>query len=1578
MSTEAINRLEVSRKELLDLGLRNPLINHRQRAKQVKVVNELSTEIFRLIVTDGRSLSFKSLPEKKDDVLLDNEEDGAADAVNWKELLAQPDEGLDEDKLSAHHTDTKLQTNLVSQKLQTRLLSIHNDARTYLEEQGVNILFLVLGFLHWHEDSSAKEERCAPLLLIPVELQRSSVQDWFPVAYTGEDIGDNLSLIEKLKAEFNIDLPKITDSDELFIEGYFASVADAVKNDERWYVDTNEITLGFFSFGKFLMYKDLDTKAWPEDARNGGFSILASLLTDGFREPESEFGDETHIDDVVLPANVHHVKDADSTQILAILDVNSGRNIVLQGPPGTGKSQTITNIIAECIGNGRKVLFVSEKMAALDVVKRRLDEVGLGDAVLELHSHKTNKKQVLAELDRTLHQGRPVVANPTDDIDTLTRLRDELNAYCDAINKPVGNTRTSFINALGFALKNYPDEIEVQPFDFKAMRDWTESDCRTARMLVEKLDRHLCEAGPPCKNPFRFSRLTDFLPSQRSILEKMLEEGKADTRVLQSGSADLAQTMGLEEPAHREDVGVICRAARRALEAPHLENIALTSGEWRIRRDDISALIFAGKALREAHVRFDDWVIDEAWLHDLVEVRQHYVTKGHKWWRFLLSDFRCAKARLQGLCRKPLPKNVVETINMIDAILDSQKHQRQLHELSELGASLFISQWKKEDSDWEVLEKLTEWVVMLYRDIGNGEVPEGIVNFLSGSPKADELKGKVESVEASLLKHGQTMESVADLIQLKLDNEAKIHWGLTLEKQRVCLGYWREHIDRLYHLVRFNQLSNELTEKDLSLVVAVSMNWSYGKGALLKLFDYSWFNGLVEKAYMETHSIKMFDRTHHEHTLDEFSRLDHHLFQHNQVRLASLHWQSLPKLSDGGELQIINREINKKRRHMPIRKLMSEAGRAIQAIKPVFMMSPMSIATYLPPGSVQFDLVVFDEASQVKPVDAFGAIIRGNQSVVVGDSKQLPPTSFFDSLIEIDNDEDMENVGDMESIMSLFLGMGAPERMLRWHYRSRHDSLIAVSNHEFYDDRLVVFPSPGANLTARGLTLHHMPDTAYDRGKTRSNPEEAKAVARAVMKHANAYPDLTLGVVAFSTAQRDAIELQLEILRRTDPSHEPFFNGAEREPFFVRNLENVQGDERDVIFISIGYGKTAEGYMAMNFGPLNRDGGERRLNVLISRSRLAMDVFSNFTADDLDLNRTKARGVVALKNFLAFAQTGVLHQPYSTGKEPDSPFEEEIIKELVRNGIEVEPQVGTSGFFIDIGVKDQENPGRYILGIECDGATYHSSRSARDRDRLRQEVLEGLGWRLHRIWSTEWYRNPKQELERALTAIRKASHDYRNEMEVELSKVTQVEFTAPIEREDITPQEDIPTPSTPYKRISLQIPLGNSEIHELSVQQLFPYIFQVVEVESPIHKSELIRRITEGAGLKRSGTRIQTAVQTALNYGVKEGKIIQKSDFVWHPERDVPEVRDRSGLETSSRKFEFVSPEEISSAIHQAVKKSFSLTEDEAVFNAARILGFQRATAQAKYFFKTHMARMIEEGVFVLRNGTISLAQNIS
>ena len=625
--------------------------------------------------------------------------------------------------------------------------------------------------------------------------------------------------------------------------------------------------------------------------------------------------------------------------------------------------------------------------------------------------------------------------------------------------------------------------------------------------------------------------------------------------------------------------------------------------------------------------------------------------------------------------------------------------------------------------------------------------------MLDRKPDLKELEKTVSACEDAAANLWVAVDAVAAVLQWRTDRfpEGASPHKLTYKEIEGWLVSAQSQVDSLRDIVSFNQMEKQMHELRLDDVVEVAASWSDAWAYLINLFEQACFEAWIEAAFSDRPSLSEFNGATHEESINAFRRLDEEVLQHNRAMIAQLHYEQLPRQHGGGQLGVLKREFEKRRRHLPLRKLMMQAGNAIQQIKPVFMMSPLSIAKFIPPDSVRFDLVVFDEASQVRPVEALGAILRGEQAIVVGDSKQLPPTSFFDRMDDSDEDDELRAMTtDLESILGMFCAQGAPQSMLRWHYRSRHESLITVSNSEFYDNRLVVFPSPDKGREKVGLNLNLLAENLYSPGHGRRvNVGEAQTIARAVMDHTRTSSNLTLGVAAFSQTQARRIEDELEILRRRDASCEQFFADHSEEPFFIKNLENVQGDERDVILISVGYGKIEGGRMNMNFGPLNKDGGERRLNVLITRARQRCVVYSNFGADDLDMRRSDAQGVRSLKTFLNYAHTGTLDRPQESGREADSPFEEAVADALRRMGHSIAPQVGSAGFFIDLAVIDPQRPGRYLLGIECDGANYHSARSARDRDRLRQQVLEGLGWKIYRIWSTDWFMNPQRELEKS-------------------------------------------------------------------------------------------------------------------------------------------------------------------------------------------------------------------------------------
>lgn len=661
---------------------------------------------------------------------------------------------------------------------------------------------------------------------------------------------------------------------------------------------------------------------------------------------------------------------------------------------------------------------------------------------------------------------------------------------------------------------------------------------------------------------------------------------------------------------------------------------------------------------------------------------------------------------------------------------------------------------------------------------------------------------------------------------------------------------------------------------------------------------------------------------------------------------------------------ILRQQFAKGKGHLPIRRLMVRAGNAVQAIKPVFMMSPLSIANYLAPGSIKFDLVIFDEASQVKPVDSFGAIMRGSQTVVVGDDKQLPPTNFFEAAAQDSDDDDSATV-DIESVLGLFASKGAPSKMLRWHYRSRHESLIAVSNQEFYDNSLLIFPSPDSGREEVGLGFHHLPNTAYDRGRSSTNREEAKAVAKAVMDHARDCPEMTLGVAAFSEAQSRAIQDHLELLRREEPTYEEFFTSHPHEPFFVKNLETVQGDERDVIFISIGYGRDVNGRVDMNFGPLNRDGGQRRLNVLITRAKQRCEVFTNLVADDIDLGRTGRWGVRALKSFLAYAQHGTLEAPAESGRDSGSPFQDAVASRLSNLGYDIRQEIGSAGYFIDLAVVDQDQPGRYLLGIECDGATYHSSRYARDRDRLRQQVLEGLKWRIHRVWSTDWFRNPERELRRVVEAIESAKTNRP------VNK-TNGEDESTIERAGTDGLEESAMPQfSAYKVAALTIRTRGLELHTIPRTTMASWVTDVVNVESPVHIDEVGRRIANAAGVGRIGTRIQETLLEATQYAAQSGGIRVQDSFLWRNDMEQPEPRDRGNLSDSSRKLELIAPEEIAMAIRIVVEGAYGIQQSDVPKPTVRLLGFPQITEDRRARVNAVVNQMIREGRLVEQGGLL-------
>jgi len=1555
------SKLEAARRELLDLSLRNPLLHYRPlKTRGVEIVNELPAEIFRILVKEGKAMSFLPIDSKTALSLLEQTPDPE---VPFIPTPAQ--------------TDNKLQTKETLEKLQSRLLDTYHSARMFVEEQGVNILYLALGSLTWYETGNSDEGRQAPLILVPVELERTTAREQFQMRYLGAEIGSNLSLQARLKTDFGITLPNLPEAEELDVGRYFDDVWLQVVGRKGWVINSQKVSLGFFSFGKFMMYNDLDRLAWPATSQPDEHSILNALLQEhGFREPTSSIPDEAHLDEYVLPADTRQVVDADSSQTLAILDVNQGRNLVIQGPPGTGKSQTITNLIAEAIGKGKTVLFVAEKMAALEVVKRRLDKVGLGEACLELHSHKTNKKDLLRELQRTLDLGKPQLPGLESEVNLLTQIRARLNDYATAINTPVGTSGLTMYAVYGLLIqqrKAYAG-IKLPRLALPSLLAWSRNEFKAKEALIEEVQARLAQMGMPKKLLFWGSQRRSLLPTEQSHLELLLPATQEAIEKASQAAIQLATLLQLTSPGNYNEASKLAQLSLKLQQSPGYRGINITATLWTQKQAELRSLLAAGTTFITIHQQHDSKLIPEAWSYPILPIRQDLLAYGDKWWRFVSGAYRRSKKALTGLTRLGLPKETSDQLALTDAILESQRQEQIINQGQELGQAAFGTQWRGATSDWNQLTTLLDWAVNLHQEVQTGKMPPSVLEWLAQEPDLIRLITPTHTLVSALNEQEQKLTTLKQWLRW----EDPLRFGpedalllLAFKKQAELMAAWQSHPEELHQVVAWNILTDRLQEAGLQEITNLVLTWPEAGQYLTAAFRQTWYEALLEKAYADSPALPQFERAGHEEAIQKFHRLDHLLLAYNRLRLAAYHHEKLPLHQAGGQLGILRREFEKKARHLPIRQLMSKAGNAIQAIKPVFMMGPLSIANFLPPEALQFDLVIFDEASQVKPVDAFGAILRAKQVVVVGDSKQMPPTSFFDALVKEEEANEEENItADVESILGLFAAQGAPQRMLRWHYRSRHESLVTVSNHEFYENRLVIFPSPDANREAMGLIYRHLPHTFYDRGKTRTNPEEAATVAQAIMEHAKTQPGLTLGVAAFSMAQMQAIINQLELLRRQDPAAESFFTAHPNEPFFIKNLENVQGDERDVIFISIGYGRTQDGYLSMSFGPLNGTGGERRLNVLITRARLRCEVFTNLSPDDIDLERTQARGVQAFKTFLNYAKNGRLDVPVPTGRETESVFEEQVQAALTSAGYQVQAQVGSAGFFIDLAIVHPQKPGKYVLGIECDGANYHRARSARDRDRLRQTVLENLGWQIYRVWSTDWFRNPAAEQKRLLQAVEKALQ--QSPEPVSLAKSLS-SGTVEILRETAPPaiakKPEIPA----YELVQLHIKLEDREIPDLPSSTLVSWVQQVVAVESPVHEQEVIRRIADAAEVPRIGPRLRVALETAIATGVENGQFRQQKQMLWAPDQLQPTLRDRGQLPASSKNILLIAPEEIKLAIRKVVGDSFGMSPEEVPAAVTKLLGLGRQNEDIREQVEMVLEQMValeqlrnQEGLLVL------------
>jgi phage tail protein X len=1507
------------------------------RGAVVNIEDERSDFVYD-ILSGGRTMRFRPLGkdrQQQGEILLSGINDEGTGGSN-----------------DSRYIDNQLDTLLGPDALAKKLLKIARDARTAEEEQGVNILYLAFGFVTWFEDEKSDVRREAPLVLLPVELVRNERTSTYDLRMRPDDLMTNLPLQQRWQDDFGMVLPELEVDDDWRPSDYFDQVDVIVGKWARWSIDRNGMQLGFFSFSKLLMYRDLNLDAWP-DGNLENHDLVRGLLYEGFGEDQAVFGNGESLDAVLPPENICHVVDADASQAKVIEEARCGKNLVVQGPPGTGKSQTIANIIAAAAKEGKSVLFVAEKMAALEVVHDRLVKVGLADICLELHSRTANKRQVLEELKRTLNAGNAIPAMP-DQPHALHKTRDELNAIAEALHAPVGETGDTAFGVLSRQARYIG--LGASPPTF-TKPNLSLTDRAAENRAITALARYgaaIEAAGDPSNHPLRGVRNTSLQPVDQTRLKPLIKAARDDIANLDAvmnaaldllglakcGSFDLAdmmvellQTLGrLEQPQ-----AALARNMLRCDDRSRLRSTLALGKQWHHERE-------AGR----------DLFLDHAFSTNVTHLRGPLAAGTLSFFTRWGGAYRTASRDLAGLLKTALPGSADGRLECVDRVLEIARLRGEWAMDEPFCQAAVGEDWRGERTDWSIIESICEWADRVGE--ANTDIEADIDDLVAAALAIDRV-GLIERMQIFGAQAWKSLDELRAFLDLGDDRFPDGWREADLPLIIDALNEMAEAVDRypawaemvaarkIMDSEGIGQLADRLASRELNVETAtVELRFARAEAIWRRALEAN--PALADLAKVDRHAL-----------VAQFATLENQHLHDNVTGIVAAHLSQLPR-GALGEMKIVRGEMGKKRGHKALRRLFSEAPNAIQRIKPVLLMSPISVAQYLTPGTHSFDLLLIDEASQVRPEDALGAIARARQVVVVGDQKQLPPTSFFDRLTSgdgedenVDDAEESEEdllggaaqVAELESILTLCEARGLPARMLEWHYRSRDPSLIRVSNREFYSDRLILPPSPLERDPTFGLTFTKV-EGAYDKGGRRDNRLEGEALARAVAKHARNMPDQTLGIVTFSVAQKNTINELLEHERRKDKTLDDFLREGGAEDVFIKNIENVQGDERDVIFISVGYGPTQPGgrMIGASFGPVNLDGGERRLNVLFTRARLRCEVFASFDPGDLDVSRSAREGPRVLKRFLEFAKTRQIVEHFPTGDDAESPFEEDVADTIRSFGFLADPQVGSVGFRIDIGVRHPDQPGSYILAVECDGATYHSALWARERDRLRQGVLENLGWRFHRIWSTDWFYNRNREIARLRDALEYAREaERRGKLPVREPKVPAAPSSPPIAEPQPVPEvieRQMPAYSRAYFPVRSQF-----EPHEAPMPELQILAQKIVEHEGPINAEEVARRISACFGRERAGNRILNVTKRALGALVNRSLIAFDDGFYLTEEHlNAPAVRDRSSETGATLKASSISLLEIRAAIKIAQDDNAGAADEDLVRAAARLLGFKR------------------------------------
>lgn len=1541
-------------RRLLDLSLRNNLLNIR-----------ITKNTLQLIPANLACLE-DALAEGDEFRILHRPAEWENPAMEFGIYSSIPESDPIADFVNSELSQKRLRFYLPENDLGKALTHLYRSSRTSIEENGANTLYLALGLLKWYETPSSERPRYAPILLLPVEIIRKSAAKGYVIRSREEETMMNITLLEMLRQNFGISVPGLdplpTDESGVNVKLIYSIIRHCIKNQRKWDVEEQAI-LGIFSFNKFIMWNDIHNNA-PKLTQN---KIVSSLINGKIEwNAITEEMDASYMDRQLSPADIVLPIIADSSQLEAIYEAVHDKTFILHGPPGTGKSQTITNIIANALYKGKRVLFVAEKMAALSVVQNRLAAIGLAPFCLEIHSNKTKKSTVISQLKETTEIIRRTPPEEfKKEAERLLKLRTELNKYIEALHKEY-----PFGLSLYDAIIHY-QSTDVEPcFDIPSsyLDDLDKDRFSHWEDAIESLVSTANACGHPHLHPLTGISIREY---SSAIKEEASQTLATFIGLLTAIQSKLPVFSALLEDTDihptRKDFDIITAIIRKILEIPELTPELLTTPLLNETLEEYRKVTKHGRKRDEIKAEIENGFTKEVLKINAGPMLAEWNRVSAQWFLPRYFGQRKIKKAIRPYALQPVEPETVQPL--LHQVI---RYQEELDFTDRYTAKLpsLFGRFGR-DEEWDIIDQIIHEVSSLHslllsysKDVAKTsrikqnlalQLTEGIRTFRDiHSHSLNELHQLADTLTATEQRLSTTLGITVETLYT---NSAD--WiGIALQQAAT----WKENLDKLKDWYQWLQSYNKLNELGIGFIAEEYKEKNIPTDLLTSSFCKSFYQAVIHYIIAKEPTLELFNGKIFNDIIAKYKQVSANFEDITKKELFARLASNIPSFTheaiQSSEVGILQKNIRNNARGISIRKLFDQIPTLLSRMCPCMLMSPISVAQYIDTDADKFDLIVFDEASQMPTYEAVGAIARGKNVVIVGDPKQMPPTSFF-SVNTID--EDNIEMEDLESILDDCLALSIPSKYLLWHYRSKHESLIAFSNSEYYDNKLMTFPSPD-NIESKVRMV--AVDGYYDKGKSRQNQAEAQAVVDEIARRLRSEElrKKSVGVVTFSVVQQALIEDLLSDLFIFHPELETFALECE-EPLFIKNLENVQGDERDVILFSVGYGPDAEGRVSMNFGPLNRAGGERRLNVAVSRARYEMIIFSTLRSDMIDLNRTSSIGVAGLKRFLEYAEKGtkrILNTSTSIQPSEEETSIEKIIADKLRSlGYTVHTDIGCSGYKIDIGIVDTQNPSNYQLGIICDGKNYRRTKTVRDREIVQNNVLKALGWNICRIWTMDWWEKPDEVIASIQTAIVQG-------MKAPKPVVVQEKQEKEEERVQEKPMQlksayTSPSPIFVQNYNSTKVSSYHYASDDIFAAEnkpiLIAQIRKIVENEAPISKALLGKKILSEWGISRLGPRIDAYLETIFDtlhlYRIEHDGLV----FCWKDEaqyRSYTEYRPDSDRDAAD-----LPPEETANAIRQILTDSISLPLPDLIKACAQIFGFARMGSN----IEASMLRGIQEAV---------------